>query len=131
MEIEEIIAQKREIECELLSHEGVTGVDVGYKYKSGKRTKQVVIRVYVAKKQTKISKSDKIPKTIRRRNHWSPETRGWPGGEVENPVAESAKLFMNGVSNRPGNCSSNGYLTEKTIRCVGYAPKRKFPGIAT
>ena len=65
MEIEEIIAQKRAIERELLTRSGVTGVDVGYKYKKGKRTKQVVIRVYVAEKQADISKLNKIPKTIR------------------------------------------------------------------
>jgi hypothetical protein len=65
MEIEEIIANKREIERELFTREGITGVDVGYKYKKGKRTKQVVIRVYVSEKQTNISNSDKIPKTIR------------------------------------------------------------------
>ncbi len=65
MEIEEIIAHKRGIERELLTRNGVTGVDIGYKYKNGKRTKQVVIRVYVAEKQANISKSDKIPKTIR------------------------------------------------------------------
>ena len=65
MEIEEIIAHKREIERELFTRDGVTGVDIGYKYKNGKRTKQVVIRVYVAEKQANISKFDKIPKTIR------------------------------------------------------------------
>ena len=65
MEIEEIIANKREIERELLTRDGVTGVDVGYKYKNGKRTKQIVIRVYVTEKQADISKSNKIPKTIR------------------------------------------------------------------
>lgn len=65
MEIEEIITQKREIELELLTREGVTGVDVGYKYKNGKRTKQIVIRVYVVEKQTNIPKASKIPKTIR------------------------------------------------------------------
>jgi uncharacterized protein YraI len=65
MEIEEIIAQKREIERELLTRKGVTGVDVGYKYKNGKRTKKVVIRVYVTEKQIDISKLNKIPKTIR------------------------------------------------------------------
>jgi uncharacterized protein YraI len=65
MEIEEIIANKREIEQELLTRDGVTGVDVGYKYKNGKRTKQVVIRVYVTEKQADISKSNKIPRTIR------------------------------------------------------------------
>jgi hypothetical protein len=65
MEIEEIIRHKREIEYELLTRSGVTGVDIGYKYKAGKRTKQVVIRVYVSQKQADISKSQKIPKTIR------------------------------------------------------------------
>jgi Bacterial SH3 domain len=65
MEIQEIITQKREIERELLGRSGIIGVDVGYKYKAGKRTQQVVIRVYVSEKQANISKADRIPKTIR------------------------------------------------------------------
>lgn len=65
MEIHEIIAHKREIERELLGKTGVLGVDVGYKYKAGKRTRQVVIRVYVSEKQDNISKKDRIPKSIR------------------------------------------------------------------
>ena len=65
MEIQEIIVQKREIERELLSRKGVIGVDVGYKYKAGKRTRQIVIRVYVSEKQVNISKKDRIPKLIR------------------------------------------------------------------
>ncbi len=65
MEIEEIITHKREIERELLSREGVIGVDIGYKYKNGKRTRQVVIRVYVAQKHTNLAKSHLIPKKIR------------------------------------------------------------------
>ncbi|MCU0468613.1 MAG: SH3 domain-containing protein [Arcicella sp.] len=64
MELEEIIAKKREIERELLNRNGVTGVDIGYKYKNGKRTRQIVIRVYVAKKQVYLTKTEKIPKTI-------------------------------------------------------------------
>jgi hypothetical protein len=65
MEIQEIINHKREIEGELIGRAGVIGVDVGYKYKAGKRSKQVVIRVYVSEKQENIFKTDRIPKSIR------------------------------------------------------------------
>jgi hypothetical protein len=62
--LKEIIAQKEAIEADLFKLDGVTGVDVGYKYKDGKRTDEVTIRVHVAKKKKTVSDSQKIPATI-------------------------------------------------------------------
>lgn len=69
MEIHEIIAHKREIERELLGKIGVLGVDVGYKYKAGKRSKQVVIRVYVSENKRislKLTVFQKVLEGLRR-----------------------------------------------------------------
>ena len=57
------IATKESVEDDLLKRPGVTGVAVGYKYKGGRRTDQVAIQVFVAKKMD-VPDSEAIPKEI-------------------------------------------------------------------
>jgi len=62
----EIVQVKDTREPEILEREGVTGVDVGYKYVDGKKTDELAIRVYVQKKKppAELSRSERIPKTM-------------------------------------------------------------------
>ncbi len=64
MKIEQIITQKEAAVEALMKMEGVTGVDVGYKYKDGKRTDEITIRVHVAKKKKGMATKDMIPAEI-------------------------------------------------------------------
>lgn len=64
MKIEQIITQKEAAVEALMKMEGVTGVDVGYKYKDGKRTDEITIRVHVAKKKKGMAAKDMIPAEI-------------------------------------------------------------------
>ena len=63
----EIVQVKDAREPEFLDREGVTGVDVGYKYVDGKKTDDLAIRVYVQKKKPpeELSRAERIPKTVR------------------------------------------------------------------
>jgi hypothetical protein len=54
--LDEIIKQKQAAEAGLLKLEGVTGVDVGFKYAGGKRTDEIAIRVLVKKKKSVLEK---------------------------------------------------------------------------
>lgn len=62
--LEAIIQKKQSEQDALLKLPGVTGVDVGYKYVNGKRTKNIAIRVMVAKKKKIVSAKQRIPETI-------------------------------------------------------------------
>lgn len=62
--LEAIIQKKKSEQDALLNLPGVTGVDVGYKYVDGKRTKNIAIRVMVAKKKKKVPAKERIPETI-------------------------------------------------------------------
>lgn len=57
---------KAAAESDLLARKGVTGVGIGQKIKGGKRTGELVIRVYVEKKKpkSKLAKTELIPETI-------------------------------------------------------------------
>lgn len=55
---------KEEVEDQLLSRPGVTGVDIGRKIVNGEKTEQLAIRVYVRKKGD-CRPEDIIPETIR------------------------------------------------------------------
>jgi hypothetical protein len=56
---------KEDVERELLSLPGVTGVGVGYKYVGGKKTDQVAIIVHVKRKPRDVPAAALVPKTIR------------------------------------------------------------------
>lgn len=58
------IAAKQGVENEWLAKPGVTGIDVGFKYVSGRRTDEIAIRVLVAKKDPSVAQSDKVPPDI-------------------------------------------------------------------
>ena len=62
----EVAEVKAAREQDVLKHAGITGVDVGYKYKDGEKTGDLAIRVYVEKKKPleELSKSERIPKTM-------------------------------------------------------------------
>ena len=62
--LDEIIVKKQAAESDLFKLDGVTGVDVGYKYSNGKRTDEITIRVHVKKKKKKVSEKEMIPSTI-------------------------------------------------------------------
>ncbi|MEP7253780.1 MAG: hypothetical protein ABI683_15410 [Ginsengibacter sp.] len=62
--VEEVVEIKQSVEKEIMSMKGVTGIDVGYKYKNGRRTSEVSIRVHVAKKMKTVPKGQSIPKEI-------------------------------------------------------------------
>lgn len=64
MKINEIITQKEAAVEALMKMDGVNGVDVGYKYKDGKRTDEVTIRVHVTKKKKGLSAKEMIPTEI-------------------------------------------------------------------
>ncbi len=61
--LNEIRPIKQTVEADLLKREGVTGVDIGYKYVKGKKTDELSIRVYVEKKKD-VPEKKRIPKTI-------------------------------------------------------------------
>jgi len=63
-ELNEIIKQKEAAEAMLFKLKGVTGVDVGYKYKNGKRTDEISIRVHVKAKKKTVNAKEKVPATI-------------------------------------------------------------------
>lgn len=54
---------KRQVEAQLLRLPGVTGVAVGPKYVGGRRTNQISIRVYVARKR-QVPTEQMIPPSI-------------------------------------------------------------------
>ncbi len=60
--LDEIRHIKEKVEKELLKLPGVTGVDIGNKYISGKKTDVLAIRIYVEKKKKDISENEMIPK---------------------------------------------------------------------
>lgn len=62
--VEEVVEIKQSVEEKIMAMNGVTGIDVGYKYKDGRRTSEISIRVHVAKKSKNVSKGDAIPKEI-------------------------------------------------------------------
>lgn len=64
VELREIIKQKDAAEKDLFKLEGVNGVDVGFKYKDGKRTDEVTIRVLVGRKKKTVSGKQQIPSEI-------------------------------------------------------------------
>jgi hypothetical protein len=66
MNRDEIRRVKERIEGDLLKLPGVTGVDIGYKQKSGKNTDQLSIRVFVTKKkkESEIPPDQLIPRDI-------------------------------------------------------------------
>jgi catechol 2,3-dioxygenase-like lactoylglutathione lyase family enzyme len=58
-----IIEMKEAAERELLARDGVTGVDVGFKYVAGSRTDTIAIRVFVRTKRD-VPEADLIPRSI-------------------------------------------------------------------
>src|SRR5688500_4951961 len=64
--VDKIKQVNEEVEDDLLSRPGVTGVGVGYKYVGGKRTNETAIVVYVNKKKAlkDIPEKERIPKKI-------------------------------------------------------------------
>ena len=62
----QIVEVKHSHESELLSIEGVTAVDVGFKYTGGRRTDEIAIRVHVKKKirRNKLNKNQLVPAEI-------------------------------------------------------------------
>ena len=60
----QILATKERIETGLLEQDGITGIDIGYKYTNGKKTDQLAIRIFVAKKQPDLPLSAQVPKEI-------------------------------------------------------------------
>ena len=60
---EEIRRIKKKVEKELLAYPGVTGVDIGYKTVSGKKTDILAIIVYVARKHD-VSPEESLPVEI-------------------------------------------------------------------
>ena len=62
--IDEIIRQKEAAEATLLKLDGITGVDVGYKYENGKRTDQIAIRVLVKQKKKTVHPKQLVPAEI-------------------------------------------------------------------
>lgn len=62
--LDAIIQKKQDEQSALLKLPGVTGVDVGYKYVNGKRTKEIAIRVLVAKKKKRVPAKERIPEKI-------------------------------------------------------------------
>ena len=62
--VEEVVEIKQSVEKKIMSMKGVTGIDVGYKYKNGRRTSEISIRVHVAKKMSTVPKGQSIPKEI-------------------------------------------------------------------
>ncbi|MGV6935540.1 hypothetical protein ACWA2B_08475 [Paenibacillus sp. CMM36] len=76
--IDDLIKIKQEHEKELLRKANVTGIDVGYKYKNGQRTDEIVIRAFVEKKEN-VSKENTIPEKI---------------GEVKTDVIERKKIVL-------------------------------------
>lgn len=65
-DIDEMVKVKRSVEDDLLARPGVTGVAVGYREVGGKRTDEIVIRVYVEAKRPAgdLSSGDLIPAEI-------------------------------------------------------------------
>jgi Putative peptidoglycan binding domain/Trypsin-like peptidase domain len=64
-EIKKIEDVKDEAIAELMAMDGVTGVDIGYRYKAGVRTDEICLRVHVEKKKDKLTKGQKIPAKIK------------------------------------------------------------------
>ncbi len=62
--VEEVVEIKQSVEKKIMAMKGVTGIDVGYKYKDGRRTSEVSIRIHVAKKLKTVPKGESIPKEI-------------------------------------------------------------------
>jgi len=62
--LDEIIKQKQAAEVELLKLEGITGVDVGFKYEKGKRTDEIAIRVLVRQKKKNVTSKQMVPAEI-------------------------------------------------------------------
>ncbi len=62
----ELQASKENAVKRFLGKPGVTGVGVGYKWKDGKRTDELVVRVYVEEKKPPgdVPKSRRVPKTL-------------------------------------------------------------------
>ena len=54
---------KENSETGILSRPGLTGMDIGYKYVGGKKTDDLVIRVFVENKKD-VPEEEKIPQTI-------------------------------------------------------------------
>lgn len=62
--LEAIIQKQQREQDALLNLPGVTGVDTGYKYVKGRRTRQIAIRVMVVKKKKRVPAKVRIPAMI-------------------------------------------------------------------
>lgn len=62
--LDEIRHIKKKVEKEILSHPGVTGVDIGYKTVGGKKTDILSIIVYVANKHDVSPEEEMLPTEI-------------------------------------------------------------------
>ncbi len=60
----DIVRAKESIKSQWLGRPGITGIDIGVKYKGGKPTGEVAIRLMVKKKLTGLSPSDTFPAAI-------------------------------------------------------------------
>jgi hypothetical protein len=61
--LDAVLSTKEKYESKLLALPGVTGVDVGYKYVSGKKTDEISIRVFVDKKHDVVT-DEVIPRDL-------------------------------------------------------------------
>ncbi len=62
--LQKIIDAKEQAIHQLLAYPGVTGVDVGYRYVQGQMTKEICLRVHVAKKLPDLAPAERIPPYI-------------------------------------------------------------------
>jgi hypothetical protein len=62
--LSDVVSAKQQAESDLLKRQGVTGVDVGYKYVDGELTDEIAIRVMVEKKKKSVPADQKVPGTI-------------------------------------------------------------------
>ena len=63
-EQDDILVTKESTKNDWLNRPGVTGMGVGFKYVGGKRTKEVVICLFVRKKLKKLPSEARFPKKI-------------------------------------------------------------------
>lgn len=119
-----IISQKQTSEEDLLELKGVTGVDVGYKYVKGQRTKQIAIRVMVVEKKENVSEEQQVPKEI----------NGIPTDVIERTITPfAAKVPVENISQQADTKrydpvkggisigperSVNGYVFAGTLGCM-------------
>ncbi len=114
---------KKASETDILERPGITGVDIGYKYKSGKKTGDLAIRVFVKEKKD-VPEEEKIPKMINgiktdviQRNFVLHPLRVRAAGMTVMSDAVSYDPLKGGISIGPGR-SIDGYVFVGTLGCI-------------